>query len=507
MRNVELEFKNYQRKIRNQTQEIETYRYQNRLLQDQISNLQKTIDSFKKVHASKTDLTDSLHQEVLQEELSHKIKENCELHSKLEHVCKDFHDKENSYLNQIDELKRVSKNGGGLRITSGGDVEKNTQKTEDFDNKNTQKTITVPDLKFDYKHFNFCLSLILPSLKKEELNFKLEYFKPGYFTYILTQHKTSANKSILEIITKSIDNCSLVTDYLNDRQRQVAHNDNQNDAVVEALNQNEIISSLLNSLSKSKNLCEISEVLDRLSLSVGEFVSNIAALENEDFCLGIGGAGDWKQSMKRLVQIKLGLRHVSTSLSEYCSILNTRGVLKSSDVFVKPVKPEMVKTEEEVEHEIKLQFEDAVSEKFDRIVAETVNFEKTGFEFDADMDTFLIQAEKMFWEQEANSLAARLAWESAQRTELLQKFSENDLQNKTMKEEMKQLKTEFEAKILQNNETMCILSEKADSFTKPMQSSTSINPFTSATNAVKNTFSKVQSSATKRPVLLSKIFK
>jgi len=507
MQNVALELKNYQRKIRNQTQEIETYRYQNRLLQDQISNLRKTIDSFKKVHASNSaDLTDSLHQEVLQEELSHKIKENCELHSKLECVCKEFHDKENFYLNQIDELK--SKKGGVLKITSGGDVQKDAKKIEferDFD-KNMQKTVEVPNLKFDYKHFNFCLSLILPSFKNE-LNFKLEYFKPGYFTYILTQYKTSSNKSILNIITKSIDNCSLITDYLNDRQRQVAHNDNQNDAVVKALNQNEIISSLLNSLSKSKNLCEISEILDRLSGSVSEFVANVAGLELEDFCLGIGGAqgtqGDWKRAMKRLVQIKLGLRYVSTSLLEYCSIMNTRGVLKTSDVFVKPVRPEMVKTEEEVEHEIKLQFENAVSEKFNRIVAEKVNFDRTNFESDAQ---FLSQAEKMFWEQEANSLAARLAWESAQRSELLQKFSENDLQNKTMKEEMKQLITEFETKIVQNNETISILSEKADSFTNPMQS-TSMNPFTSATNAVKNTFSQVQNSATKRPVLLSKIFK
>lgn len=234
--------------------------------------------------------------------------------------------------------------------------------------------------------------------------------------------------------------------------------------------------------------------------------------------------------MKRLIQIKIGLLHVSTSLLEYCSIMNTRGVPKNSDVFVKPVRPEMVKTEEEVEHEIKIQFKNAVSEKFDLILTEKVNFDKTDFESDAQ---FLIQAEKMFWEQEANSLAARLTWESAQRSELLQKFFVNDLQNKTMKEEMKQLKIEFETKILQNNETISILSEKADSFTNPMQS-TSMNPFTSATkrvleikndkdfkdvkddmtinsnassSAVKNTFSQVHNSATKRPVLLSKIFK
>lgn len=129
MQNVALELKNYQRKIRNQTQEIETYRYQNRLLQDQISNLQKTINSFKKVHASNSsDLTDSLHQEVLQEELSHKIKENGELHSKLESVRKEFHDKENFYLGQIDELK--SRKGGEevFKITSGGDVQKDIKK-------------------------------------------------------------------------------------------------------------------------------------------------------------------------------------------------------------------------------------------------------------------------------------------------------------------------------------------------------------------------------------------
>lgn len=503
MQNVALELKNYQRKIRNQTQEIETYRYQNRLLQDQISNLQKTINSFKKVHASNSsDLTDSLHQEVLQEELSHKIKENSDLHSKLESVSKEFHDKENFYLGQIDELKSRK---GGKEVTSGGDVQKDIKtnlstELEGCFNKNPKKTVPVPDLKFDYNHFNFCLSLILPSLKNE-LNFKLEYFKPGYFTYILTQYKSSSNKSIRNLISKSIDNSSLITDYLNDRQRQVAHNDNQNDAVVEALNQNEITSSLLNSLSKSKNLCEISEILDRLSGSVSEFISNVAVLELEDFCLGNGC--DWRRAMKRLIQIKIGLLHVSTSLLEYCSIMNTRGVPKNSDVFVKPVRPEMVKTEEEVEHEIKIQFKNAVSEKFDLILTEKVNFDKTDFESDAQ---FLIQAEKMFWEQEANSLAARLTWESAQRSELLQKFFVNDLQNKTMKEEMKQLKIEFETKILQNNETISILSEKADSFTNPMQS-TSMNPFTSATNAVKNTFSQVHNSATKRPVLLSKIFK
>ena len=159
----------------------------------------------------------------------------------MESVRKEFHDKENFYLGQIDELKSRK---GGKEVTSGGDVQKDIKKnlSTEFEgcyNKNPKKTVPVPDLKFDYNHFNFCLSLILPSLKNE-LNFKLEYFKPGYFTYILTQYKSSSNKSIRNLISKSIDNSSLITDYLNDRQRQVAHNDNQNDAVVEALNQNEI---------------------------------------------------------------------------------------------------------------------------------------------------------------------------------------------------------------------------------------------------------------------------
>ena len=75
----------------------------------------------------------------------------------------------------------------------------------------------------------------------------------------------------------------------------------------------------------------------------------------------------------------------------------------------------------------------------------------------------MIQAEKIFWEQEANSLSARLYWESNQRNNLATKYSQIDLENKTMKEEIKQTRIEFETKILQNNEMIASLSQKVDS--------------------------------------------
>jgi len=507
-----LEILNFRKKIRNQQQEINTYQYQNRLLTDRITALTKTIESFKKLH-NINKKSDRITEQVLQEELIHKIEENSNLHKKLEEVHADFQKKEIDLLRQVDEISV----GYTIQqpVKQGiGDSNHCAKEPQKVDPPQARPAPAKNTILFDYTRFCEHVQLVLPNFKLPTPD--LNEFHPGCLLHLLTT-PTSQNipsaPTLSDYLIKALGNCNLTSDYLNDRQRQVAHNDEQNDAIVRALEKTNQISTSIGSLGAQLegglHILEFSKELEKLSLNVSLFMQDLAVLEIEDFNLARNiDPQKWDLCLKRLIQQRIGLQQVSDMLRIACADLQSQGIVKTDPIWTKKVAPNFAMVESEVQKEIAEQFcrkvDEGVAHLKVRMTAldDALNSTKGGF---TPEEHYLMKAEKVFWEQEANSLANRLEGEISRTVDATKRSTKAELTSKLLKEEMRYIKKDFEGKLVQFKDEVSILQQKLDPHNSSLGDRTRrAKPATA--NGAKVTVSKAPT-AQKRPVLLSNIFK
>merc|ERR1739848_720607 len=130
-------------------------------------------------------------------------------------------------------------------------------------------------------------------------------------------------------------------------------------------------------------------------------------------------------------------------------------------------------------------------------------------------DLLVNRAERLFWEQEANSLAMKLEREMVKGIEVSTRLQKQELQTKILKEEGNQMKLQYDRQIMELSEQCSLLTAKLEGSTdvaekitfqstsgaSTVTTPTTVNNLsTAASNFLKN-------GAVKRPVLLSKIFK
>lgn len=172
-----------------------------------------TLENFKRVH-NVNKKSDKLQEQVLQEELLHKIQENSNLHNQLEQSRADFQDKETKLIDAVCKLEMQIANLTSLKTAS-----PNISTPENFIQSPDSKQVFIP---FDAVQFNESLKFIFPSSKfchypllKSSRGGQNSLFHPGVLIKIVTDNQESYKNLLPKIISRN----EAILDFFNLRQR------------------------------------------------------------------------------------------------------------------------------------------------------------------------------------------------------------------------------------------------------------------------------------------------
>ena len=241
--------------------------------------------------------------------------------------------------------------------------------------------------------------------------------------------------------------------------------------------------------------------ISNLSTLVTRFVSNLSTLEKDDLKLGFEKSSDF--ILRQIVKQRIGLSDLSKLL---CCCAEKISYPPSNEIWQQTYSLHCL----EIEYDL--------NKEFDRMV-EVTNFEinnrllhlPENLSLDkVDINNTLISnAEKIFWQQEANSLAGRLNRSLTDAKSLEIKLQEAQLQADQAIQNITELDNSYKRRLQENSELLAILiqcpsNEKVlENITK--KSDETINNAQATVKKAKEVAKEVF--ANSRPALLSKIFK